>query len=329
MLIFRAAHKRGLPSDEMVKRVPGNLPKRSRSQKIGTSAADLLAAALCESSNVVPVPQDRDLGIDFVCELIDNERPTGLVYFTQSKGTDEAEEDATYFSVSIHVETVNYWLLQPGPVFLFVVDRPKGELYWTFPEAHLLKKKDWAEAKSITFRVSRANILERTKRPLPEEMLVILRDFVPVGLRRATQLMSELDSLIASHTVESNVLNRLSSAASVLHQFRNISAELLIEHPAVQLTVTDELRNLVASYERLIVDLDYTPAFRSIMRGSSVLDEQYAAGVPREIIEHTKFALGEFTLNPSRNTLDSLLNDFARMIQLNKDIYFVLEYFRE
>jgi hypothetical protein len=37
------------------------LPKRTNSQKIGVSAADLLSSFFLEFCNVIPVPQERDL----------------------------------------------------------------------------------------------------------------------------------------------------------------------------------------------------------------------------------------------------------------------------
>jgi len=46
------------------------LPKRSKSQEIGVSAADLLSSVFTKFCNVIPVPQDKDLGIDFICEIM-------------------------------------------------------------------------------------------------------------------------------------------------------------------------------------------------------------------------------------------------------------------
>jgi hypothetical protein len=46
------------------------LPKRTDAQRIGGSAADLLNSVLTNFCNVIPVPQARDMGIDFICELM-------------------------------------------------------------------------------------------------------------------------------------------------------------------------------------------------------------------------------------------------------------------
>ena len=53
------------------------LPKRNKSQRIGESAAELLNSVLTEFCNVIPIPQSRDLGIDFICEIMEGEHPTG------------------------------------------------------------------------------------------------------------------------------------------------------------------------------------------------------------------------------------------------------------
>ena len=51
------------------------LPRRTNSQKIGGSAADLLNSVFTNFCIVIPVPQDRDMGIDFICELMQEEYP--------------------------------------------------------------------------------------------------------------------------------------------------------------------------------------------------------------------------------------------------------------
>ncbi len=56
------------------------LPKRTHSQKIGVNASDLFSSVFSQFCNVIPVPQDRDLGIDFICEIMEGEYPTGKLF---------------------------------------------------------------------------------------------------------------------------------------------------------------------------------------------------------------------------------------------------------
>ena len=67
------------------------LPKRTKSQKIGVSAADLFSSVFAEFCNVIPVPQERDLGVDFICEIMHGEYPTGKLFNIQCKGKEEAK----------------------------------------------------------------------------------------------------------------------------------------------------------------------------------------------------------------------------------------------
>lgn len=87
------------------------LPKRTKSQRIGASAADLFSSVFAEFCNVIPVPQDRDLGIDFICEVMRGEHPTGKLFNIQCKGKEEAEVEGNSITISIKVTTLNYWLL--------------------------------------------------------------------------------------------------------------------------------------------------------------------------------------------------------------------------
>lgn len=102
------------------------LPKRTKSQKIGVSAADLLSSVFADFCNVIPVPQERDLGIDFICEIMQEEHPTGKLFNIQCKGKEEVKAENNSITVSIKVATLNYWLLQPNPTLLIIVDCQNG-----------------------------------------------------------------------------------------------------------------------------------------------------------------------------------------------------------
>jgi Domain of unknown function (DUF4365) len=79
------------------------LPKRTNSQMIGSNAADLLSSVLTVLCNVIPVPQDRDFGIDFICEIMQGEHPTGKLFNIQCKGKEEAKVKGDLIIVPIAV----------------------------------------------------------------------------------------------------------------------------------------------------------------------------------------------------------------------------------
>ena len=152
------------------------LPKRTNSQKTGESAADLLSSVLSEFCNVIPVPQSRDLGIDFICEIIEENHPTGKLFNIQCKGTDAAEIDGDSIRIPISTTTLNYWLLQPNPTFLVLVGRKDRCFYWTFPKVFLESlKKNWQEQKEVSIPISSQNRFSQDIDSLPEQLISIVK----------------------------------------------------------------------------------------------------------------------------------------------------------
>lgn len=151
------------------------LPKRTKSQRLGESAADLLNSVFTQFCNVIPVPQSRDLGIDFICEIMQGEYPTGKLFNIQCKGKEEAEVKGNSITVPIAVKTLNYWLLQSNPTFLIVVDRQNSIFYWSFPKDFLsLLNKNWQEQKSVSISVSLQNRFEQDLNTLPAQLVSIV-----------------------------------------------------------------------------------------------------------------------------------------------------------
>lgn len=151
------------------------LPKRTKSQRIGESAADLLNSVFTEFCNVIPVPQSRDLGIDFICEVMVGEYPTGKLFNVQCKGKEEAEVKGDSIAVPIEIKTINYWLIQPNPTFLIVVDRQNCVFYWSFPKDFLSSlNRNWQDQKTVSIPVSIRNCFEQDINTLPFQLVSIV-----------------------------------------------------------------------------------------------------------------------------------------------------------
>jgi hypothetical protein len=151
------------------------LPKRTKSQKIGVSAADLLSSVFAEFCNVIPVPQDRDLGIDFICEIMQGEHPTGKLFNIQCKGKEEAKVESNLITVSIKVTTLNYWLLQPNPTFLIIVDCQNSLFYWSFPQYFLSSfNKKWQGQQTVSIPVPIENCSGQDIKALPIQLVSIV-----------------------------------------------------------------------------------------------------------------------------------------------------------
>ena len=157
------------------------LPKRTKSQKIGISAADLLSSVLTKFCNVIPVPQERDLGIDFICEIMQDEHPTGKLFNIQCKGKEEVKVESDSIQVPIKVATLNYWLLQLNPTFLIVVDRQNDYFYWSFPQDFLGSlDKNWQEQKTVSIPVPLQNRFGQAIDILPSQIVSIVNSHASV-----------------------------------------------------------------------------------------------------------------------------------------------------
>lgn len=152
-----------------------NLPKRTKAQRIGEKAADLLNSVLTEFCNVIPVPQNRDLGIDFICDLMQGETPTGKLFYIQCKGKEEVEVESDSIQVSIAVTTLNYWLRLPNPTLLIVVDLQKRVFYWSFPKTFLSSlSKNWQQQQTVSIPVSIQNFFDQDTDTLPAQLISIV-----------------------------------------------------------------------------------------------------------------------------------------------------------
>jgi len=151
------------------------LPKRTKAQKTGKKSQDLFSSVFSEFCNVVPIPQSDDLGIDFECEVLESEFPTGKRFGIQCKGSEELSNDKDYFSVQIEKKTLNYWLIQKFPVFLVIVDNKNQHFFWTDPKEQIENLSKLPEKKSI--RVSKKDFFDSTLKGLPQDMQTIINDY--------------------------------------------------------------------------------------------------------------------------------------------------------
>ncbi len=153
-----------------------DLPKRTEAQKFGESAADIFSATFTEFCNVVPVPQSRDLGIDFTCEVMNGEYPTGLTFHAQCKGRSTTGGNNSSLSVSVKTTTINYWLLQRSPPFLFVYTLKSKSFLWCFPLAHVASlNKSWKTQKSLSIPVHASSRFSQSVTDIPSDLLTAIK----------------------------------------------------------------------------------------------------------------------------------------------------------
>ena len=156
------------------------LPTILNQTKIGKKATKFLESIFNEFCIIIPYPQESDVGIDFNCELLRGKtkkrsNPTGKHFFIQCKGMTEVTEARDYIQVPIKVKTINYWLLQPAPTFLIVIDDTSKKCYWMFPEGELNKQDmSWKKQDTITFKVPKSSGFGFEIKNLPIKMKRII-----------------------------------------------------------------------------------------------------------------------------------------------------------
>ena len=153
-----------------------NLPKRTKSQRFGEIAADTFSTTFTKFCNVIPVPQSRDLGIDFICEVMNDEEPTGLSFSAQCKGRNETGRKNFSLSVNISVTTINYWLLQRSPTFLFVYTPKTKSFFWCFPLTHVASLDGtWKTKPSISIPANALNRFSQNVTEIPPNLLAAIK----------------------------------------------------------------------------------------------------------------------------------------------------------
>ena len=92
--------------------------------RLGTVGESEVKARLAYFS--IPTRYETDPGIDFYCELIENDSPS-TPFYVQAKGTEHFDNG---WGQSIAKSTITYWLQQEFPVFLIVYNENDGNCYW-------------------------------------------------------------------------------------------------------------------------------------------------------------------------------------------------------
>ena len=128
--------------------------------RLGTVGESAIKSRLAYFSN--PTKYEEDVGIDFYCELIEDDSPS-MPFYVQAKGTGHFDKT---WGRGISKSTITYWLQQQHPVFLIVYDDKKKACYWMSVEDHrysLIQKIFTADSRTIYVRMDTSNILEQSR----------------------------------------------------------------------------------------------------------------------------------------------------------------------
>jgi len=129
-------------------------------KRLGTIGESAIKSRLAYFSN--PTKYEEDAGIDFYCELIEDDSPS-IPFYVQAKGTGHFDSS---WGRGIPKSTLVYWLKQQHPVFLIVYDDEGKTCYWMSIEDHrysLIPKIFATDSKTAYIKVDRSNILEQLR----------------------------------------------------------------------------------------------------------------------------------------------------------------------
>jgi hypothetical protein len=133
-----------------------NLPQRHPNHIIESKSWKILQAAI-PAHWILRDITERDYGIDAYLELVTNDGfVTGHLVSLQLKGKEQIDwKDGIYRFSGTSVDTVNYWMKLPVPVFLCVADTTASRVWFANVKAQV--RRNYAEfisQKTLTFSVS-------------------------------------------------------------------------------------------------------------------------------------------------------------------------------
>ncbi|NTU28830.1 DUF4365 domain-containing protein [Brevibacillus sp. HB1.1] len=250
------------------------LPQVPHTTKIGYSASELLISVLGMFSNVVPIPTEKDLGIDMRAELLSGSIPVGMHYNIQCKGTEDVIIDEKNIAVIINVTTINYWLQQKEPTFLVVVDRITQKFYWTYPFHQVESRiEDIQSQETVTIHVSKTSFFEYNIKMLPPEMMDIIHQY-------EYKILEKLTKVLSKNPIDSQKLGESSYEEAI------------------------SINNVIK--ERTVEDIDIDDDKKKIITEIFMLENEYGQ---TDLFKHPS-ETDNFDLSKTRVLINELLVDF-------------------
>ncbi|GCL38186.1 hypothetical protein SR1949_33000 [Sphaerospermopsis reniformis] len=307
------------------------LPKRTNSKAVGNIAANLLSATLSRFANPVAIPESQDIGIDFYCELLDQQGcPTGQMFNIQCKGTQEVQQEGDNFRITVKVSTANYWLIQPSPTFIIVVDIGKKTCYWAYPRKQLQENTSWQRQKTVSIVVRASDCFGFDIDEMPQQMQAILNANVPEWIYILIEQFDSKRPVVPLDNPEYpgiliHELSNLANTIDIIDRLQRRMAVMTTRFQEETLQVVASLRN---KSEALLGQLDYTPGSARLWPPGSNIDIssfEFGAGSSKDVWQRVDQAISAFKNSPTRENHERLLFSLGELIQLNRDIYWTIE----
>ncbi|WP_175987191.1 DUF4365 domain-containing protein [Bacillus sp. Marseille-Q1617] len=303
------------------------LPKLNRARTIGVTSEELLMSVLGKYSNVIPIPTDKDLGIDMRCEVLNHYQPTGIHYNIQCKGTEDTHSKKEYFSIPIEITTINYWLQQREPTFLVVVDRINQYFYWAYPLYQIKERINALQSQqTVNIRVPKANIFTDEITMLPVNMYNIMYEYHYNILEKIVESLKLKLMDVGERENKGTLQQYISVSSSIEDLLKNIN---LIEDLNKNLLnkITQIIDEELGSYKESVVALDHIPEIRRYIKADFVMDDYgfIKDKTPNMVLTEVEVAWKRFLDNNYRNVDLVSLNKSAEVLyELNRNLAFFL-----
>jgi hypothetical protein len=289
----------------------------------------MITATLRSFANVTQFQQGSDFGIDIYCELFSEEGfPTGKVFNVQCKGKEEVEQGDGNLKISVKVSTANYRLILPSPTFLIVVDIETQHCYWSYPRPQLEGRDDWQTQKTVTIYVPTHNVFSLGITRPPSAMEWIIDEVVSVSFQKILLQLDELYKKLTSAqgTLDVDLSPMLRDAADDLDALHRISELANAYAQRIQATAVKAMKKERERSGELLSELDYTPGSASLWGAEgSIFTFEFGAGSVNDVWSKVDSDLDYFTSEPTQSNYRLLLASFARLIQLNRDMYWSIK----
>lgn len=216
-----------------------DLPKKDSAQIKGNSGEAFFEGVFQSFSNPVDVSNKNDMGIDFMCKLIDGEtgeiNPESL-FNVQVKTTKEVElKDGEVRVESCKVGNIKHWLRTNGPSFIVVLDLEEKKFYWGYPRAFLEDyERDWASQQTVTIKIPKSQNFGIDSTSPPSRMEEIILEDHPNNLTQEIKKVKKQQEDL-KNKIKGSELGSQSSIYIELHKFLDVfNHELSRNFPIVK-----------------------------------------------------------------------------------------------
>lgn len=308
------------------------LPQQNESQRRGMQAAEIVALALSKVAFVNRVATEVDIGVDFMCEWRSDDQPTGKLFNVQCKVLPlKDQDDPIKATIPVKTRTARYWLQLPNPTVLVVADPQTGAIYWGKSVEQLIHRQDaWRQQETVTLEVLKNTGFNCFAAMPPALCEYMQSGATHVGIALRERLHDVKACMIEEQPcgprpIDAAIASQLMNPHGALQDAFAMSIELGKFH--------NEIAKLITARTRKYADdlwgfsqRSYGKQLRIEGRDGSGLDDDFGAGVPRDLIGQAHAAIDALSEPPSTVQVQDLIVVLDRLETLQRNLFMYEEF---